>query len=644
MKTLMIISIALCLTSFINSNCQDKVQNTEFGLFAKSCVPMAMIKGQVQDSNGNALIGANVLLEGTTIGTITDIHGSFELSVPSFPATVIVSYVGFINQKIIVNKPQQYLKIMLNENSMTLDEVVVTGHATRKEKRQFRRQSKIAIKEQEAAVSCGTGISFNNVNTQSNTEQYGSFVENKFKSPLDEALSTFSVDVDKAGYSNVRRFINMGQLPLIDAIRIEELINYFDYNYEQPKGNDPLAMHTSLTGCPWNQEHQVLHIGMQARDVPIDDLPPSNLVFLIDVSGSMNSQNKLPLLKSSFKLLLNRLRNKDRVAIVTYAGQAGVLLKSTSASEKSKILTAIESLGAGGSTAGAAGIKTAYSIAKTNFIKDGNNRVILASDGDFNVGISSNDGLQKLIEKERKSGVFLSVVGFGMGNYKDQYMETLADKGNGNYAYVDNIQEARKVFVHEFGGTLFTLAKDVKLQIEFNPAYVEGYRLVGYENRLLNKEDFNDDTKDAGDIGSGHVVTALYEIIPVGSNSQFANAVDDLKYQQQKRQNTGIQNNELATIKFRYKQPDEEVSKRIVTSISPDMSALKMASTDVQFSIAVAQFGMLLRESSFAVEGSFDQVVALAKAAKADDKQGYRSEFIRLVSAAKDLKKEFAGK
>ncbi len=634
-------AMSLNLCSAVNK--EDTNLYSHAGLFSRSCIGESVISGHVQDSNGDVLIGANLIIEGTTLGTITAIDGSFKLSVLSFPVTLDVSYTGFIDQKVIVKKPQQNLKIILQEGTV-LDEIVVTGlgKVSRKQQRQNRRQRRKADTEQEAAIRCGTGISFNNVTTQSNTEQYGTFVENKFIRPLNEALSTFSVDVDKAGYSNVRRFINMGQLPPVDAIRIEELINYFDYNYEQPKGNDPLAMHTSLTECPWNQEHQLLHIGMQAKDILTDDLPASNLVFLIDVSGSMSSQNKLPLLKSSFKLLLNQLREKDRVAIITYAGQAGILLESTSATEKSKILNAIESLGAGGSTAGAAGIKTAYTIAKKNFIKEGNNRVILASDGDFNVGISSNDGLQGLIEKERKSGVFLSVLGFGMGNYKDQYMETLADKGNGNYAYVDNIQEAHKVFVQEFGGTLFTLAKDVKLQIEFNPAYVEGYRLIGYENRLLNKEDFNDDTKDAGDIGSGHVVTALYEIIPIGSDSRFANTVDDLKYQQNIQQKKGIQNNELATIKFRYKQPDEEESKRIVTSISPEMSSLKVVSTDVQFSIAVAQFGMLLRESAFAVEGSFDQVIALAKSAKAEDKEGYRSEFIRLVSAAKDLKKDFA--
>lgn len=647
MKIFLVIMTVLCFMFSTNLNLQSPKQAFEAGLFTQSCIGESLISGHIQNTNGEALVGVNVLIESTSSGAITDHNGFFKLTtVASFPLTLQVSYTGYKDQHITLAQPKQDLKIQLTE-ATRLEEIFVTDAI---QKRRTQAQPMFMHddrEEQELAVSsirCGTKPYYDQVIHRENTEQYGSISENTFKRPLDEALSTFSVDVDRAGYSNVRRFINQGQIPPKEAIRIEEMINYFNYNYEQPKGTDPLAMHTRLTECPWNQEHQVLHIGMQAKEIAIDKLPASNLVFLIDVSGSMSSQNKLPLLKSSFKLLLHQLRPKDRVAIVTYAGRAGVLLKSTPASEKAAIVAAIESLGAGGSTAGEAGIKTAYSIAKQHFIKDGNNRVILASDGDFNVGISSNDGLQSLIEKERKSGVFLSVLGFGMGNYKDEYMETLADKGNGNYAYVDNIQEARKVFVHEFGGTLFTLAKDVKLQIEFNPAYVQAYRLIGYENRLLNKEDFNDDTKDAGEIGSGHVVTALYEIIPVGSKSQFATTVDALKYQDQMQRNKGLKNNELATIKFRYKKPDEDRSQRIVTNVSPTVLRLLKQDSDVQFSLAVAQFGMLLRESKYAVEGSYDQVVAMAKSARGEDKEGYRSEFIRLVNAVKVLQIDFAEK
>jgi len=477
-----------------------------------------------------------------------------------------------------------------------------------------------------------------------NREQYGSFIENSFVDPLDEGLSTFSIDVDRAGYSNVRRFLDDGQMPPTDAVRIEEMINYFNYDYDQPKGKDPIALYSTLTDCPWNKDHRLMHIGLQGKEIVTDELPPSNLVFLIDVSGSMNRVNKLPLLKSSFKMLINNLRDEDRVAIVTYAGSAGVALKSTPASDKTKILQVVNSLGAGGSTAGAEGILTAYKIARENFMEEGNNRIILATDGDFNVGINSNDDLQKLIEKERKSGVFLSVLGFGMGNYKDEKMQTLADKGNGNHAYIDNIQEARKVLISEFGGTLFTIAKDVKLQIEFNPAHVLSYRLVGYENRLLNKEDFNDDTKDAGEMGSGHVVTAIYEVVPVGSGSSIIGNVDPLKYQKNKPRPTATKNNELATIKFRYKTPQGSKSKMIESVISPKVTELGVTNFDVQFSIAVAEFGMILRDSKYVNTGNIKEVISLAEKSKGKDDEGYRAEFVRLAKSVNDMQSSLAGK
>ena len=466
-------------------------------------------------------------------------------------------------------------------------------------------------------------------------ENYGEIVENDFKRALSEPLSTFSLDVDRASYSNVRRMLLDGYLPPSDAVRIEEMINYFNYEYDQPKNNDPIAMHSNLTECPWNDEHQILHIGIQGEKIETDKLPPSNLVFLLDVSGSMNSRNKLPLVKSALKLLLNSLRPEDRVAIVTYAGAASIPLESTPVSEKAKILKALRNLRAGGSTAGAEGILSAYRIAEENFINGGNNRVILATDGDFNVGVNSADGLEKLIEKKRKSNIFLSVLGFGTGNYQDHQMQVLANKGNGNHAYIDNMLEAQKILVNEFGGTMFTIAKDVKIQIEFNPAYVSAYRLIGYENRLLNKEDFNDDTKDAGEIGSGHSMTAIYEIIPAGSTSPFASTVDKLKYQEEKPSSfTPILNNELATLKFRYKEPEGTKSKKILKTIGPKATKIDKMNSQESFALSVAEFGMLLRESRYAQSSSVEQIIALARNSEVKEKE----EFLKLVDLYKNLK------
>ena len=470
---------------------------------------------------------------------------------------------------------------------------------------------------------------------ETSRENYGEIVENDFKNTMVDPLSTFSLDVDRASYSNVRRMLLDGYLPPADAVRIEEMINYFNYDYDQPTNNDPIAMHSKLTDCPWNTNHQILHVGIQGKKIKTDNLPPSNLVFLLDVSGSMNQPNKLPLVKSAFKILLNKLRPEDRVAIVTYAGAAGVPLQSTSVSEKSKILSALNNLNARGSTAGAQGILTAYQIAEQNFIAGGNNRVILATDGDFNVGVNTAEDLEKLIEKKRNSNVFLSVLGFGTGNYQDHQMQVLANKGNGNHAYIDNMLEAQKILVNEFGGTMFTIAKDVKIQIEFNPAYVSSYRLIGYENRLLNKEDFNDDTKDAGEIGSGHSMTAIYEIIPVGSKSSFASLVDDLKYQKNSKPDfTPLMNNELATLKFRYKEPEGTKSKKIVKTIGPKALKLKDLDDQESFALSVAEFGMLLRDSRFVQDASVKQIISLVD--KTDIKE--KEEFLQLVKLYESLK------
>lgn len=400
-------------------------------------------------------------------------------------------------------------------------------------------------------------------------EEYKKVAENDFMTVAANPRSTMSVDVDRASYSNVRRFINDGVLPPVDAVRVEEMINYFAYNYPEPEGNDPIAITTEVTDCPWQEGHKLLHIGMQALKVKTTDLPPSNLVFLIDVSGSMSGPDRLPLLIDGMKLLVGKLRPVDNVAIVTYAGSAGLALPPTPGSDKTTILNALNRLTAGGSTAGGEGILLAYKVAAEHFITGGNNRVLLATDGDFNVGITSDNKLEDLITKKRESGIYLTCLGFGTDNYKDAKMEMLADKGNGNYDYIDNIKEAEKTLVSEFGGTLFTVAKDVKTQIEFNPAKVQGYRLVGYENRLLNTEDFKDDKKDAGEMGAGHTVTIIYEIIPVGVNSKYLRATSNLKYQTPTTNDDYA--DELATIKFRYKKPDGHRSKEMTHTI-PDQT------------------------------------------------------------------------
>ena len=464
---------------------------------------------------------------------------------------------------------------------------------------------------------------------QENRESYQEIEENTFKMVNASPLSTFSIDVDKASYSNVRRMINNGQEVPKDAVKIEEFINYFDYDYPQPTGVDPFSINTEVVQSPWNKDTKLVKIGLQGKEVPLDDIPPSNLVFLIDVSGSMNSTNKLPLLKSAFKLLVNQLRDEDKISIVTYAGAAGLALEPTS--DKNKILEALNNLNAGGSTAGGQGIKLAYKIAEENFIKKGNNRVILATDGDFNVGASSDQAMEDLIVEKRESGVFLTCLGFGTGNYQDSKMETLADKGNGNHAYIDTMQEAQRVLGTEFGGTLYTIAKDVKIQVEFNPAKVQAYRLIGYENRLLNAEDFNNDKKDAGELGSGHTVTALYEIIPVGVKSEWLKDIDDLKYSDKKVKGNS---EDLLTVKFRYKKPAGDKSKLITKVVKDEDIQLKNASVDLKFSAALAMFGMQLRESEYAKNISKENIIELAQAGKGKDEQGYRAEFIRLVNSS----------
>jgi len=468
------------------------------------------------------------------------------------------------------------------------------------------------------------------------TEEYSRIYENPFKEVVQNPLSTFSIDVDAGSYSNSRRYLNSSRLPPPDAVRIEELVNYFDYTYPQPDGEHPFSVVTEMSTCPWNTQNRLVHIGLQGRQYPREAMPPSNLVFLLDVSGSMQPENKLPLVIKAFCLLADELRPQDRVAIVVYAGAAGMVLPSTPGSEKEAIRGALSRLHAGGTTAGAAGIRLAYSIAAQHFIEGGNNRVILATDGDFNVGTSSTADLLRLIEEKRNTGVFLSVLGFGMGNLKDGRMEQIADKGNGNYAYIDNIREARKVFVTDLTATLFTIAKDVKLQIEFNPARVKAYRLIGYENRMLAKEDFNDDLKDAGELGAGHTVTALYEIVP-GQGDYEARPVDSLRYQVQGVSSKALESRESFTVKLRYKDPDASTSQLMVIPVLESAVDFALASDNFRFSAAVAEFGMLLRDSQHKGDASWDQVWRMATGAMGADREGYRHEFIGLVKTAQAL-------
>ncbi|WP_422104790.1 YfbK domain-containing protein [Winogradskyella sp.] len=464
-------------------------------------------------------------------------------------------------------------------------------------------------------------------------ESYALIHENDFEKTSISPLSTFSIDVDKASYSNIRRMINNGAYIEPNAVKIEEMINYFNYDYPQPTDEHPFSINTEVVQTPWHQDTQLVRIGLQGKTYKNEELPASNLIFLIDVSGSMDSQNKLPLLKRAFKLLVNQLRENDKVSIVVYAGAAGVVLEPTAGNQKGKILKALDHLEAGGSTAGGEGIKLAYKLAEKHFKKNGNNRVILATDGDFNVGASTDKDMQNLIEEKRKSGVFLSVLGFGYGNYKDSKLETLADKGNGNHSYIDNMQEAQKVFGKEFGGTLFTIAKDVKIQVEFNPNKVQAYRLIGYENRLLADEDFIDDTKDAGELGSGHTVTALYEVIPVGLESDYLKKTPELKYT--KVETSDNYKDELFTVKFRYKKPDGTKSIEMVHVQDTNVS---IASEDMSFASAIALYGMQLRNSKYYNNVKLNKVVALAEKGRGHDKDGYRAEFIRLVKSYNYLK------
>jgi Ca-activated chloride channel homolog len=596
------------------------------------------VTGKVTDEKGNPIPRASVREKGGRTGANATSEGNFSITVTSENTILQVSATGFETKEIIVSTKRVF-NIVLKNDKMALCEVVVVGYGS-SSKTPARRMNYTAQElYQKEAQSYTPAALADSIGADADGEDYDHIVENEFLSTTANPLSTFSIDVDAAAYSNIRRFLKEGSMPPAGAVRIEEMVNYFRYEYPQPKKGDPFTVNTEIAACPWNSQHKLALVALQGKNIPENQLPASNLVFLIDVSGSMMTENKLPLLKKSMKLLVDKLREEDNVAIVVYAGNAGLVLPSTSGANKTKIKDAIDALQAGGSTAGGAGIQLAYQTAEDNFMEDGNNRVILCTDGDFNVGVRNNNALETLIEEKRGTGIFLTVLGFGTGNYQDAKMQRLADKGNGNHAYIDQLDEAKKVLVNEFGGTLFTIAKDVKLQVEFNPAAVQGYRLIGYENRMLAKEDFNNDKKDAGEMGSGHTVTALYEIIPAGTETSFIQKVDGLKYQQAAQPAQPATSNQMLTVKIRYKQPDGETSKLLELPVADKNMAFELASDNFRFAAAVASFGMLLRNSKFKQQSNYDMVSSLASAALSHDNEGYRKEFVKLVKKAAALTK-----
>jgi Ca-activated chloride channel homolog len=604
------------------------------------------ITGHVYDDNGQPLNGVVITEKGKSIGTTTDANGYFSITVSDETKVLVFSFVGYASQEVKLGK-QNNLSVRLKAQAQHLEEVVVTTQPSSDKKELQGKVAGVTIQNNGNPGNPKSirirGIASNQARQYKqapindngyNREGYDKIDENGFKAVQEDPLSTFSIDVDAASYSNVRRILNQGMIPPAGAVRVEEMINYFQYGYDQPKDEHPFSVYTELADCPWKSEHKLLLVGLQGKKIDMKEIPASNITFLIDVSGSMADEAKLPLVKAAMKLLADQIREQDRVSIVVYAGAAGLVLSPTS--DIVKIKQAIDQLEAGGSTAGGAGIQLAYKTAKEHFIKEGNNRVILCTDGDFNVGISSDDELVRMIEKERSSGIFLTVLGFGTGNYQDAKMQKLADRGNGTHAYIDQMNEAKKVFVSEFGGTMFTIAKDVKFQLEFNPAHVQGYRLIGYENRMLNKEDFNDDKKDAGEMGSGHTVSALYEIIPAGIETDLLKPIDPLRYSKKEKQENKL-NNELLTIKIRYKKPDQDQSKLMTLPVKNNSIAYKNASGQFKLASAVASFGMILAESKFKGESDFNLVRTLASSAIGNDPNGYRREFLELNDKASKL-------
>ena len=615
-------------------------------------IKTGQVAGHVRDQSGAPVANAQVFIVGTALSALADSAGAYAFpAVPDGTVEIRAAFIGYKSSQATISVRAGRTTthdFTLELSNLQLQELTVTGEAAavRSGAQSPTQMAGVARDELKTRVNAQGRAETKRVidgvpiepwrwsREPGNTEAYARIEENRFLAAAANPLSTFSIDVDAASYSNVRRFLSQGTLPPADAVRLEELVNYFSYAYPDRTGNHPFAVTTDVGPCPWASDHRLVRIGLQAKRVATGDLPPSNLVFLVDVSGSMQSEDKLPLVKQAFRALVQELRAEDRVAIVVYAGAAGLVLPSTAGSDKATILAAIDRLEAGGSTAGGAGLKLAYDVARENYLAEGNNRLILATDGDFNVGVSSDAEMIRLVEARREEGTFLTVLGFGRGNLKDTKMEQMADKGNGHYAYINNFREAHKVFVREFGGTLFTVAKDVKIQVEFNPAKVQAYRLLGYENRLLSKEDFADDRKDAGEIGAGHAVTALYEVVPVGA-APVALTGDSLTYQQVTLRPSANRSAELLTVRLRYKDPHGTRSRLLSTPVLDRAPA--RPSADQRFASAVAAFALLLRNSEYKGAANYDLVLALARDARGEDAEGYRGEFISMVERARVL-------
>lgn len=604
----------------------------------------SVIKGTVTDkTSGDVMQGCIITIEGSSFGTVSDSSGNYEiLKLEAGTYALTFSFPGYENLTIkkitIAENETKQVDAQLEMVQTEADEIVFGKN----EIKRYKTSKTDGVTMYELAQP-SSGIYFSPHDGEYyeenfNTESYNTINENGFKKTIGNSLSTFSIDVDNASYSNIRRFISYGQAPPKDAVRIEEMINYFDYRYPKPTGDDPFAIQMEISDCPWSTESKIVMIALQGKDIDYSKTDPSNLVFLVDVSGSMNSENRLPLVKKSLNYLVDNLRPEDKIAVVVYAGAAGLVLPSTPASQKEKIKEALNKLEAGGSTAGGEGIQLAYKVAAENFIEGGNNRVILCTDGDFNVGVSSDAEMTRLIEEKRESGVFITICGFGMGNYKDSKIEAISNNGNGNYYYIDQEKEAKKVFGADLKGTLFTIAKDVKIQVEFNPAKVEEYRLIGYENRLLNKEDFENDKKDAGELGAGHKVTAMYEVkLRKGNYEPTApdtkKHTEDLKYQVTEIKPDAYYSDDILNLKLRYKKPDGDASMLIEKSVKDTQVPFSQTSDNFRFVCSVVEFGMLLRDSEYKGSATYEDAIKLALNARGTDANGYRDEFIKMMQS-----------
>jgi Ca-activated chloride channel family protein len=618
---------------------------------------VSQITGRITTDNGDPLAAVQIYIAGSGIGALSQQNGRYLLlNVPVGTHTVTAERIGFatMTRQVTVTEGQTVVQdFVLTPEALGLDEIIVSGAPSGSQRRAI--GNSVASRPDETRVEREAGPTISGAappppvepgryaqpdqpghfpQPGTDRESYAHIDENGFRVARRSPLSTFAIDVDRASYANVRRFITNGARPPVDAVRIEELINYFPYGYAEPRGEHPFAVHTEVAFAPWERSHLLVRVGIQGKRMHTEEMPPANFTFLVDVSGSMDSPDKLPLVKSALRMLVHELMADDRVALVVYAGAAGLVLPPTSGRDKEEILNAIDHLEAGGSTAGGEGLRLAYDVARRSHRRGGNNRVILATDGDFNVGASSDAEMVRLIEERRDQGTFLSVLGFGTGNLQDSKMEQIADHGNGNYAYIDGMAEARKVLIHEMGGTLLTIAKDVKIQVEFNPAQVASYRLIGYENRLMAAEDFVDDSKDGGELGAGHSVTALYEVVPVdarrGTNGR---ELDALRYQRPAQTRSGTEG-ELLFVQLRYKTP-QGTESRLIRHPVPDR--IGDFSADFRFAAAVAGFGMVLRDSPHRGEFGLDQVISLAKGSVGDDRDGYRRDFIELVERTRSM-------